>query len=259
MEVEETHAPSLWLDVAGRAVPVWVHLPAQLSRVVVTSHGLTNDHRDAPLFSDLRRRLLADGGWAIVEFDYPGSGLADGEFTDKRFALLRSALEEVVSKARTEIAPGSPLAIVARSLGASIALSTAPVTRPERMVVMSPPFELTRNIASLRGEPNAAGNFPLPPWAPPSGQVKGVPALAPEFFDELDDEARRIRRSVERITNTLLVSSTEDPKVEAAEMQRLWEAIEAGDGNRHMVVGSDHNYETVADSVTDAIESWIGK
>jgi alpha-beta hydrolase superfamily lysophospholipase len=257
MGSEEISKPSLWLDVAGRRTPVWVHAPERPARAVITSHGLTNDHRDAPLFGDLRRDLLEDGDTVVVEFDYPGSGLADGELKDKRFHILRMALEGVVSHVKREIAPGLPVSIVGRSIGGTVALATAPESRPARMALMSPPFELTRNIASLKGDVDAEGLFPLPYWAAPSGQVKGARSLSDEFFEELEVEERRVRKAAVEVTDTLLVSSTEDPKVESEEMKRLWELLSSRSGNHHMVVESDHNYEAVADSVRSAIKAWI--
>lgn len=251
----EGEAPSFWLDVEHCRVPVWVS-GAGTERVVITSHGLTNDHRDAPLFKSMRDQLLRQGGTRVIEFDYPGSGAADGELKDKRFWILHRALEAVVSAARNDVA-GAPVAIVARSMGGTVALATAPATQPSRMALMSPPYELTRNIAALRGEPNSEGLYPLPAWAPPSGQVKGVPALSPEFFEELDREEEQVMAAARTAVNTLLISSTEDPKVESDEMQRLWGVLSRERTNKHLIVDSDHNYETAGEEVQQAIISWI--
>lgn len=249
--------PELWLTVDGFSVPVWVSRgSSRPARVVVTSHGLTNNHEDAPLFGDLRSALARADDTTLVEFDYPGSGRADGTLVDKRLSTLRRTLVAVAERTRAELAPGAPLAIVARSMGGTIALSTFPDVRPDRLAVMSPPFALVANIGGLRGLQATDGTYPLPSWAAPSGQVKGETSLCQAFYDELPAEEERLRRGVAEATNVLLVASTEDPKVGATEMEQLWQLL-ARPGNRREVVAADHNYTIGQETVVTLLTGWI--
>lgn len=246
-----------WLEVDGFRVPVWTSpTAAKTARIVVTSHGLTNDHRDAPLFEPLRNAFRKDSETMLVEFDYPGSGEADGELADKRFRLLRRALATVVSRAREVTGEGVPVAIVGRSIGGTIALSSFPDVRPSRLAVMSPPFALTRTLGPLRERRQADGLFPLPDWAAPSGQVKGAPALSEEFFGELDEEERRLRAAAATATNVLLVASSSDPKVSADDSAALWAQLSQQDGNERHLFEADHNYENVSELVVPLLVNW---
>ncbi|HET8813984.1 MAG TPA: alpha/beta fold hydrolase, partial [Solirubrobacterales bacterium] len=250
--------PSTRLQVAELSFPLWVRSGgASPTRVVVLSHGLTNDHRDAPLFDDLRRTFMEGGDTVVVDFDYPGSGSADGELVDKRLSILRAALVGVFEFTREHVDDQLPIALVGRSIGGTVALSASPEVRPARLAVMSPPFELSTNLGALRGERSPDGSYPLPEWAQPSGQVKGEVALSSAFYDELEDEEKRLRESVRGARNVFLISSTEDPKVRSGEMDALWELLASDPTNQRAVLATDHNYNSVKGEVTRMLAEWL--
>jgi pimeloyl-ACP methyl ester carboxylesterase len=247
----------VWTDVQGYATPVWVCGDPNAPLAVITSHGLTNDHRDAPLFDEFRNVIATTRDVALVEFDYPGSGDADGEFRDKRLALLRAALVAVAQLVRREFGPDTRVAIVGRSVGGTVALASYPEVRPVSVVVMSPPYRLVENLGNLRERPASDGSYPLPSWAQPSGQIKGVPALSREFFDELPNEERRLHAAVASASRVLLIASTEDPKVPAAELESLWRALAADPSNSREVFHTDHNYSSVRKAVVRRLRRWL--
>jgi pimeloyl-ACP methyl ester carboxylesterase len=250
--------PSTQLRVDGFAVPVWICSGAHPRRIVVTSHGLTNDHGDAPMFAELRNALNERDDTVLVEFDYPGSGAADGELSDKHLSLLRKALIAVVEHAQG-LAPNLPLLIVARSMGGTVALGAFREIEPDGLAMLSPPFRLVENLGRLRGDHDDDGNYPLPPWAAPSGQVKGALTIRSLFYEELPEEERRLRDAAHAARNVLLVASTEDPKVPRGEMDQLWEALDGGTGNRRHIFVTDHNYESVRGEVVALLVDWLAE
>ena len=253
-----TSPPQLWLHLGDIGFPLWLHHQGGVpEQVVILSHGLTNDHNDAPLFEDLREALRGDERTIVVDFDYPGSGIADGRLVDKRLSVLRAALRKVFAHVRAELGDHLPVAVVGRSIGGSVALAVSPETRPERIAVMSPPFELVVNLGALRGPQSAEGVYPLPPWAQPSGQVKGEVALSAQFYDELESEERRLKEAVRGAGNVFLISSTEDPKVRAWEMDALWDALRNNPSNQRAVLATDHNYDSVRGEVTRMLTDWL--
>jgi pimeloyl-ACP methyl ester carboxylesterase len=241
---DELRDPELWLTCDGFAVPVWVTRSREpTARVLITSHGLTNDHHDAPLFAALRVELEREGATTLVEFDYPGSGRADGTLVDKRLELLRHTLVAVAARVRDEFAP-VPIVVLGRSMGGTVALSALPELRPDGLIVMSPPYKLTVSLGRLQGGQADDGTYPLPAWSQPSGQVKGAVALSGEFFAELEEEERRVRHAAASAANVLLVDSTQDPKVHAEEMAELWADLPDDRGNARRTFDTDHNYES---------------
>jgi esterase/lipase len=257
--LDEREADS-WLEVSGFAVPLWLRGSMEnAKRIVILSHGFTNDHRDAPLFGDIRRAFSDDDRTMLIDFDYPGSGSADGEFTDKRLSVLRKTVIAVAQYARKQLPHGEsvPISAIGRSLGATILLSVSQQIRPSRLALMSPPYELMQSLGPLQGERSADGYYPLPDWAKPSGQVKGRVALSYDFYEELEPEEARVRDAAASAGNVLLISSTEDPKVQASEMDALWHVLSENPSNSRSIFASDHNYNSVRHEVTDAVVRWV--
>jgi len=251
--------PDCWLDVSGFAVPLWLRGSVKKAkRVVILSHGLTNDHRDAPLFGDVRQAFSEDETTTLIDFDYPGSGIADGKLIDKRLSILRETAIAVAHHARMRSSHRSlPISAIGRSLGATVLLSVSPQIQVSRLALMSPPFELVRSLGPLQGERSADGGYPLPEWAEPSGQVKGRAALSYDFYEELEAEEARAREAAVRAGNILLISSTEDPKVQASEMDALWSVLSENPSNSRAIFASDHNYDSVRQEVTDMAVRWV--
>lgn len=259
-DVIDERVPDHWLEVSGFAVPLWVRGGAEEAKqVVILSHGFTNDHRDAPLFSDIRGAFSEDGSTTLLDFDYPGSGSADGEFTDKRLSVLRETATAVAQYAREHFSRerSIPISAIGRSLGATILLSASPQIRPSRLALMSPPYELVQSLGPLQGERSADGFYPLPDWAKPSGQVKGRVALSYDFYEELEAEEARVRDAAASAGNVLLISSTEDPKVQTSEMDALWDILSENPSNSRTTFASDHNYNSVRQEATDAAVRWV--
>jgi hypothetical protein len=251
--------PDCWLDVSGFAVPLWLRGSIEkANRVVILSHGLTNDHRDAPLFGDVRGAFSDDESTTLIDFDYPGSGIADGELIDKRLSVLRETAIAVAHYARERLFHESiPMSAIGRSIGATVLLSVSPQIRASRLALMSPPFELVRSLGPLQGERSADDDYPLPEWAEPSGQVKGRAALSQDFYEELETEEARVRESAASASNVLLISSTEDPKVQASEMDALWVLLSEDPNNSRTIFASGHNYDSVRQEATGAVVRWI--
>ncbi len=226
-------------------------------RLVLLSHGLSNNHADAPMFSKLRDQLLSRG-IAALSFDYFGSGRSDGTVADKSWTLLRANLEDALCEAERLGAHPSRTYLVGRSVGATIAAFYAADPRVHGTVLASPVFFVESQFAPYFSTALDSGPVDMPATLQPSGQLKGKWALSREFQQELTSTETELRRAVTGATNVLVLHGAQDTKVTPENGQGLFELVAEPRGFR-LIENGDHNYTGVEETVVDAIVEWIEK
>lgn len=222
--------------------------------VVVFSHGLTNDHSDAPLFASLATRLVGLGV-TVVMFDYFGSGASPGQFRDKTLTKLRTNLGDVVNAVKRG-GYGDRMGLFGRSVGGTMCAFFARDPAVSCTVLASVPFDLNAAFGPLRGASSAA-HVRLPKDThPPSGQLKGPYELSQEFFDELPSLTADLHASLRGAPRVLVLHGSADAKVETTHAAQLL-GILGHDSDGITITGAGHNYEGDEHEVVELATDWF--
>ncbi len=220
-----------------------MHVPHVIDNppVLVMAHGFTDDKVcDNRIFVRFARRA-SEQGYAVLRFDFAGSGDSEGDFADmtvtKEIQDLRSALEFAHS---IPLLTESPIYLVGYSLGGAVALSLAAMDhRVNGVVCWAPASDLRPLFSTILGE----GAF----LAAQSNKVVACRndskcfILKSEFFSDLDKHrpAREIAHLSPR--PVLLVQGTADAKVAPGHAQALFKA--AGEPKAlHFIRGASHSF-----------------
>jgi alpha-beta hydrolase superfamily lysophospholipase len=222
---------------------------------VVMSHGLTNHHEDAPMFELLRDRFL-ERRLGVFMFDYFGSGKSDGSFEEKTWSGMRQNLADALDLvSATMIGSDASIALVARSVGASIAALFVKDPRVSCSVLASPVMHLIERFGYIPG-PGNEEPVAMPDNIERSGQIKGRWALNRRFFDELETTEREIEKAVTGASDVLVIHGERDPKVAVSNSQRLFELL--SEPKRFLgVEGADHYFTGVEAIAADTAVEWV--
>ncbi len=120
--------PFLFANGRGQQLSGVLHVPQDTFRppVLIMSHGFTDDKvSDNRLFVKFARQALFEG-YAVLRFDYAGSGDSEGDFADMTITREIEDLESAIAYIRAvpELAL-SPIYLIGYSLGGAVALSAA--------------------------------------------------------------------------------------------------------------------------------------
>lgn len=220
---------------------------------VVMSHGLTNHHDDAPMFMLLRDMLVEDG-FDVFMFDYFGSGESDGLFHDKTFSIMRHNLGTALDVA-ADIVPANHLALVGRSVGASIAAFYLTDPRVDCAVLASPVLHLVDRFASIRTD-RRLRFVEMPEWLERSGQIKGAWELNQMFFEELAPTEQGIALAVEGATGVMVLQGLMDGKVSARNAEGVFDLL-AEPRKLDLLEGADHYYTGMEKMVSQKCVTWL--
>ncbi len=120
--------PFLFTNERGQQLSGVLHAPQNMSRppVLIMSHGFTDDKvSDNRLFVKFARQARNEG-YAVLRFDYAGSGDSEGDFADM---TISREIEDLASAAAyIRAIPWlslSPIYFIGYSLGGAVALSAA--------------------------------------------------------------------------------------------------------------------------------------
>jgi alpha-beta hydrolase superfamily lysophospholipase len=143
---------------------------------VVLLHGLT----DSPYSQRHIAQVYRDHGFVAIVIRLPGHGTVPAGLTDVEWQDWAAATRLAVREARRRIAPSAPLHLVGFSNGGALAVNYAlnaiadpRLTRPDRIVLISPMIGITRfaRFAGLAG---------LPALFPPFAEAAWL-GVVPEF------------------------------------------------------------------------------
>jgi alpha-beta hydrolase superfamily lysophospholipase len=136
---------------------------------VVFLHGLT----DSPYSSRYLARSYREHGYVVVSIRLPAHGTVPGALTDVEWEDWSAATRLAVREARRRVGPSAPLHLVGYSNGGALAVQYAldaigdpTLTRPDRIVLISPMIGVTRlaRFAGLVGLPALLPAFAKAAW-----------------------------------------------------------------------------------------------
>lgn len=222
----------------------------------VLSHGLTNHHGDAPMFSALQEALLGEGHDVFV-FDYFGSGNSEGSFEDKTLSELRQNLADAIRVAQAEARTGErSIALFGRSVGGSLSAFHARHPSVYTTILASAPFDLAAAFMPTYTDPGVDGWISLDARFRPSGQLRGEYRLRPAFYYELPALTQELADAVTGAQRVLVFQGGSDEKVETGQSKMLYERL-AFPKEYRLLDGLGHNYAGAEGQVGQDVLDWI--
>lgn len=264
METKAKEYPVTFTNKRGHRLFGVLHIPQGIKNppVLVMCHGFTDDKVcDNRLFVRFARRAREEG-FAVLRFDFAGSGDSEGEFADMTVTGEIQDLESAIGFVNS--VPGlvrSPNYLVGYSLGGAVALSAA--ARSERVkgfVGWSPASDLLSVFYTILGKEAFIS-------ARRSREVtcendSKYFLLKPDFFSDLKNHhpANEIAKVSPR--PVLLVQGTADTKVLPEQTQLLYEAAEEPK-KLHVIEGAPHSFAFHEDELFKAtlrhLRAWIAQ
>ncbi len=224
---------------------------------VLMAHGLTNSHEDAPLFAELRTKLLLDGH-AVFTFDFLGSGLSEGAFEDKTWENQRQNLADGIDAlTRTVAGPADRIALFGRSVGGTLCSFFLNDPRVSCGVISSPPVNLVACFGGYRSRA-IGGYVHMPSEVERSGQIRGDWKLPEEFFDALASTEEDLKLAARSATHVLVTHGGGDPKVHVDNSLTLFELL-AEPKQFILVDGANHYYGGREQEVVASAANWIAE
>jgi alpha-beta hydrolase superfamily lysophospholipase len=238
-----------------------VHVPWEVNNppVLIMAHGFTDDKvSDNRIFVRFARKAR-EKGYAVLRFDFAGSGDSEGDFSDmtvtKEIQDLKSALEFAHS---IPLLTESPIYLVGYSLGGAVALSLAAMDhRVKGVVCWAPASDLRSVFSTILGEGAILT----------AQRNKAVACrndskcfyLKSDFFFDLGKH--RPARDIAQVSPrpVLLVQGTADTKVPPGHVQALFKA--AGEPKTlHFIRGAQHSFgfheEELFETTLRHLDAW---
>lgn len=139
----------VWIESSGRRLSAMVHQPqgVQHHPVVIMCHGFTGEKVGGGQFNLHIANAMEAAGFAVIRFEYAGSGESEGEFAvDTTITSWKNDLHEVIRWAKNQsVFQDVPVFLLGHSLGGCIVLlhedteqpiagriALAPVIHPEK-------------------------------------------------------------------------------------------------------------------------------
>jgi alpha-beta hydrolase superfamily lysophospholipase len=250
----------VWIESRGKRLSAMVHQPQGVSNppVVIVCHGFTGEKVGGNQFNLHVANGIEAAGFAVVRFEYAGSGESEGEFAvDTTITGWKSDLREVVHWVKKQPAlQKGPLFLLGHSLGGCVVLlhedtdhlisgriALAPVIHPEenfREIILGPQMW----AASLAGE--TISHF----------FGKGY-FLQPNFVRDI----ARQNHSPLQVGQTyadpvLLIHGTEDPAVPAEGSRQFYQEYN-GPKELFLIEGADHSFSRHMAELREKIVEWL--
>ena len=251
----------VWITSRSGRLSAMVHQPDSFqpgTPVVVCSHGFTGNkvgynHLTVHLASYLEKR-----GYAVVRFDFLGSGDSDGTFVADTFVSgwredLTNVLAWVKGQAEWE---GSPIFLYGHSLGGLVTLLHPADARIAGRMLFAPVTKAIENFRdvilgpelwskALQGETIA--NF-----------FEKAFSLGPQFVQDLvKNQYQPIPIAAALATPLLIVHGTEDVVVPLAGSQELYEAY--GGPKELAVTRFAHGAQGQQEQLQALLGDWLDK
>jgi alpha/beta superfamily hydrolase len=227
----------------GQKVSGVLHVPdGEIPPVVVMCHGFTGDRDENGLFVHATRSFC-EGGFAVLRFDFRGSGESEGEFEDVTIsgdvADFKSALDFVLEKS---VGRGR-LGVLGLSLGSVVSVLGWD-ERVKAMVLWSPASNFGETCARRLGREmvkqiERRGFYDLQK-PPSSGAIRTRFRVSRRFCQEamkirLVDDIKSVKCPV------LIVQGTRDDVINPHDSQELYNMANQPKMIR-LIKGADHTY-----------------
>lgn len=249
-----------WIESRGKRLSAMLHTPAGIENppVIILCHGFTGEKVGGNQLLLHIANALETGGYAVVRFDFTGSGESEGSFEiDTTITSWQSDLCQVIRWTKEQPAfRKSPLFLLGHSLGGCIVLlhddghlpiagriALAPVIFPEsnfRELILGP--ELWAAAASGQTIAHFYG--------------KGF-ALQPDFVRDIQARQHAPLLASENYRDAvLLVHGSADTAVPAKDSQAYFEAYK-GPKELHILDGADHSFSRHVPQLQEKLVTWI--
>jgi uncharacterized protein len=253
--------PVIFQNKRGQYLAGVVHVPWNVDNppILVMAHGFTDDKvSDNRLFVRFARRAR-ERGYAVLRFDFAGSGDSEGEFSDMTVTREIQDLESVMDfSSGIPCLANSPIYLIGYSLGGAVALSVAARNdKVQGVVCWAPVSDLPAVFRSLLGEQVFIDAL-MDREVPCRNDAKHF-HLKSAFFSDLGGHhpVRDIMKLSER--PVLLIQGAADVKVLPAQTRALFSA--AGDPKAlHVIEDAPHTFafheEELFETTFSHLDTW---
>jgi len=251
MKGEKVHFRSAGHELVGIAeFPGTVPAPG-----VVMFHGLTNTKEDCPLISETAHALVRDG-FAVLRFDFFGSGESPGTMKEKLLSVLeqnaRDAMDFFCADERV-----TDVGLWGRSTGGTIVALCGTDARVRASVMASPAVLLEDGFSGFRQIQDEEMRLEQSGRRlPGTGQYKGPFDLGEDFFKELGGLDQRIRTNLKQLSHVLVLGTTPDRKVSLGNATTAIN-IAREPKEIHIFENTDHDYKGKEEAAVQIIRSWF--
>lgn len=215
---------AFFFDSSGYQLAAVLHTPSGRGKspCIVMCHGYTGNKVEAHrLFVQAARRFASDG-FAVLRFNFRGSGESEGGFEEMTFSGELQDFARALDIAEAEPAvDASQIAVLGLSLGGAVVLcGSALDKRPRAVVAWSAPATLARFPEFLRKLPLVTLRPGLEAYEQENGFYVGKAFVedAPRHRP-LDEVGKIVPRPV------LLIHGREDRTVPLEDAERLYGAV----------------------------------
>lgn len=235
--------PVTFVNSHGQILSGVVHLPYRETTppLLIMAHGFTDDKvSDNRLFVRFARQAR-ERGFAVLRFDFAGSGDSEGEFSDTTVTGEIEDLESAIAYGRAiPCLEEAPVYLIGYSLGGAVAIAAAARDQSVQGVVCwAPVSDLTAVFSTILGSETllAAQQGGAIACRNDSGQFM----LKAGFFRDLElhDPAEDLKSLSPR--PSLLIQGTADEKVLPGQTEALFKT--AGEPRElHMIPDAPHSF-----------------
>lgn len=235
--------PVTFRNSRGQNLSGVVHFPRceTTPPLLIMAHGFTDDKvSDNRLFVRFARRAR-EHGFAVLRFDFAGSGDSEGEFADMTVTGEIQDLENAIAYARAiPCLEDAPVYLVGYSLGGAVALAAAARDQSVQGVVCwAPASDLTAVFTTILGSETLLAARQKDSIACRNDSKQFF--LKSGFFRDLDrhEPAQDIKSLSPR--PVLIIQGTADEKVLPGRTEALFKS--AGEsGDLHIIDGAPHSF-----------------
>lgn len=235
-----------------------LNLPPNTSKklpTIILFHGLTNSRIDCPLINETSH-ALTENSFAVLRFDFFGSGESPGEMKDKTIdILLQNAKDSIEYTTKNPLVNSNRLGLFGRSFGGTVVCLLDPDKRIKARVIASPPVLLEKTMKPLFKIMKQKARQGMKIVA--TGKYKGAYDLGPAWFNSLKGLAQRATNNLKQLDSVLVLGTARDQKVTLQDVCTVINNLT--EPKKIWIYDAEHDYAGVEKQAVQETVTWFKK
>jgi uncharacterized protein len=238
----------------GQKISGILHMPSNPNPpIVIFSHGFTGN-KDRPLLVTVAN-ALEEAGYAVLRFDYRGSGRSIGKFEDMSVGGMIEDLQKAIDVvSRMETVDTTKIGVLGHSLGASmIILTTDP--RIKAAVLIAPCVYMKKSFSRIFDRYSEKGwetDFFRQGWIY-LNKHNGY-KVTNEFWSQV--KMMDMTRDIQDLrVSKLIIGATGDQNVDLKELRDLF--YSASEPKEKVELPGNHSFPGIEHTTVPSIIKWL--